>query len=293
MLKDARIIFVHPDLGIGGAERLIIDAAVGLQNRGFAVTILTSYRDKTHCFDEARDGTLDVRVRGAWIVPRSILGRFTILCAILRQLHLLLATSWSGELTELRPAAFIIDQLSAGLPLLRWLRPASPVLFYCHFPDLLLAHGRIPVPLTSNYKEAPIRQAQKLESNLSPLKRLYRAPFDNLEAWSMGFATTIAVNSGFTKSIVETVWPMLGTKVNLKIIYPCVAPDNDTKGDSVTATVDVQNMWKGEKIILSINRFERKKDVGLAIRAFAMIPSEHRAAARLIIAGQYMFHYSL
>ena len=53
------IVFFHPDLGIGGAERLIIDAAVGLQNLGHRVVIYTSYRDKGHCFDEARDGKLD------------------------------------------------------------------------------------------------------------------------------------------------------------------------------------------------------------------------------------------
>lgn len=50
------ILFVHPDLGIGGAERLVIDAAVGLQNLGHNVTILTSYCDPGHCFEEARDG---------------------------------------------------------------------------------------------------------------------------------------------------------------------------------------------------------------------------------------------
>jgi alpha-1,3/alpha-1,6-mannosyltransferase len=51
------IVVFHPDLGIGGAERLVIDAAVGLQNRGHKVTIFTSYCDPKHCFDEARDGT--------------------------------------------------------------------------------------------------------------------------------------------------------------------------------------------------------------------------------------------
>ena len=56
-VKPLRIGFVHPDLGIGGAERLVIDAAVGLQSLGHTVTILTSYRDKEHCFEEARDGT--------------------------------------------------------------------------------------------------------------------------------------------------------------------------------------------------------------------------------------------
>ena len=51
-------VFFHPDLGIGGAERLVIDAAVGLQSRGHKVTIFTSHCDPRHCFDEARDGKL-------------------------------------------------------------------------------------------------------------------------------------------------------------------------------------------------------------------------------------------
>jgi alpha-1,3/alpha-1,6-mannosyltransferase len=55
-VKRQNIVFFHPDLGIGGAERLVIDAAVGLQNRGHTVTIFTSHCDPQHCFDEARDG---------------------------------------------------------------------------------------------------------------------------------------------------------------------------------------------------------------------------------------------
>jgi alpha-1,3/alpha-1,6-mannosyltransferase len=54
--KEKNIAFFHPDLGIGGAERLIIDAAVGLQKRGHKVVIFTSHCDPQHCFDEARDG---------------------------------------------------------------------------------------------------------------------------------------------------------------------------------------------------------------------------------------------
>jgi alpha-1,3/alpha-1,6-mannosyltransferase len=54
--QKRNIVFIHPDLGIGGAERLIIDAAVGLQELGHKVTIFTSHCDSTHCFDEARDG---------------------------------------------------------------------------------------------------------------------------------------------------------------------------------------------------------------------------------------------
>jgi alpha-1,3/alpha-1,6-mannosyltransferase len=54
--SSQRVVFFHPDLGIGGAERLVVDAAVGLQNKGHKVTIFTSHCDPTHCFDEARDG---------------------------------------------------------------------------------------------------------------------------------------------------------------------------------------------------------------------------------------------
>lgn len=54
--KKKTIVFFHPDLGIGGAERLVIDAAVGLQKRGHKIVIYTSHCDPRHCFNEARDG---------------------------------------------------------------------------------------------------------------------------------------------------------------------------------------------------------------------------------------------
>lgn len=61
MARDAKdkgsIVFFHPDLGIGGAERLVVDAAVGLQERGHRVVIFTNHCDPKHCFDECRDGT--------------------------------------------------------------------------------------------------------------------------------------------------------------------------------------------------------------------------------------------
>ena len=57
-VKPQSIVFFHPDLGIGGAERLIIDAAVGLQDLGHKVVIYTSHCDPQHCFYEARDGEL-------------------------------------------------------------------------------------------------------------------------------------------------------------------------------------------------------------------------------------------
>ena len=70
-----RILFIHPDLGIGGAERLVIDAAVGLQERGHVVTIYTSHCDRRHCFDEARNGiTLQPPTLPFNVVTRAEMG---------------------------------------------------------------------------------------------------------------------------------------------------------------------------------------------------------------------------
>jgi len=55
------VAFLHPDLGIGGAERLIVDAAVGLQQKGYKVSVITGYHDPKRAFPETVNGTLQVR----------------------------------------------------------------------------------------------------------------------------------------------------------------------------------------------------------------------------------------
>ncbi|KAL7624296.1 Alpha-1,3-mannosyltransferase-like protein [Parahypoxylon ruwenzoriense] len=258
------IVFLHPDLGIGGAERLVVDAAVGLQNRGHRVVIFTSHCDPKHCFDEARDGTLDVRVRGNTVVPPSILSRFSIICSILRQLHLIFQIYLTSELQGLQPDAYFVDQLSAGLPLLQFLHPQGRIFFYCHFPDLLLVQGR-----------------------RKWWKRVYRLPFDLWEQWSMSFADAIAVNSNFTKSIVSRTWPGLARQKDLKIVYPCVDTKTKNEKKEEKEPGDSDPMWKGKKFLLSINRFERKKDIALAVKAFAGLSPEARNGVRLVAAGGY------
>ena len=60
----------------------------------------------------------------------------------------------------------MVDQLSACIPLLRW-GLGRRVVFYCHFPDKLLAGGKV----------APSDGVRRA----SLIKRLYRAPADWLE----------------------------------------------------------------------------------------------------------------
>lgn len=81
-----KITFLHPDLGIGGAERLVVDAAVALKKRGHDVNFVTSYYDPDRCFSEIKDGEIAVHVVGDWI-PRHILGRFFALCAYIRMVN--------------------------------------------------------------------------------------------------------------------------------------------------------------------------------------------------------------
>jgi len=206
-------------------------------------------------------GTLDVRVRGNSIFPPTIFGRFAILCAIARQFHLILSVAlFSHELESLRPTDIFIDQLSAGVPLLRFLYDDARILFYCHFPDKLLAR-----PGTGMFLYVKI---------------LYRMFFDWLESWSMGGSDGIVVNSRFTGRTVKDVFPTLMAKP-LKVVYPCVDTSSIKKDLS-----DKRSLWPDKRILLSINRFERKKDVALAIKAYAELDPQYRSGTRLVVAGR-------
>ena len=101
----------------------------------------------------------------------------------------------------------------------------------------------------------------------------------------MGFADSIAVNSSFTKGIVSRTWPSLAAKRSLEVVYPCidVRPATSPSAEPDTSVLP----WTSSGIILSINRFERKKDISLAIRSFASLSPAQRGNSKLIIAGGY------
>ena len=97
--------------------------------------------------------------------PRSFRGKFHILFAHLRQLHLTAHLLRTNADTY---DVFFVDQLSTCVPLLRAFAHRR-VVFYCHFPDKLLAHGEF------------VGDAETVRSKGSILKRLYRIPMDWLE----------------------------------------------------------------------------------------------------------------
>lgn len=283
--KPPNVTIIHPDLGIGGAERLIIDVALALQSRGHRVTIYTSHRDPAHCFEEARDGTLDVRVRGNMLFPAHVGGRLHVLMAVLRQLHLTVdvlgelsapspSSSSTTEREEGRGDIFIVDQLAACVPVLKILgesftppsrRDTQRILFYCHFPDQLLA------------------RRHEGGSLLRVAKGVYRFPFDWFEGWAISAADKVVANSRFTRGVVSEVFGGGAGTENLgdvSVVYPCVDTNQAGPGGS-----GAQEIWDGKRILLSINRFERKKGMELAIRAYHGLGEEGRKGVRLVVAG--------
>ena len=51
-----KIVLVHLDLGIGGAEMLVVNIACAMKSLGHEVKILTSHHDPSHCFEATKKG---------------------------------------------------------------------------------------------------------------------------------------------------------------------------------------------------------------------------------------------
>ncbi|KAG7196094.1 Alpha-1,3-mannosyltransferase-like protein [Scheffersomyces spartinae] len=259
--NEVSIAFIHPDLGIGGAERLVVDAAMGLQDLGNHVDIYTSHCDLSHCFEEVSQGTLKVHVYGDWL-PTHLMKKFHIFCAIARQLYLMFKLWITGRINQYD--YFIVDQLSICVPFLKVLVTNQlKVLFYCHFPDQLLTKRE------------------------TWIKSMYRKPFDGIEEYTTGMSDRIVVNSNFTRGMFHNTFKNLKS-VDPGVIYPCVDV-NQVNTQDEESDKELTTFFKGEKFFLSVNRFERKKNIELAIKLFAkfkrFVPSTKKP--KLVIAGGY------
>ncbi|CAG8456044.1 13519_t:CDS:2 [Acaulospora colombiana] len=283
--KSLKVAFVHPDLGIGGAERLVVDAAKGLKSRGHNVVVYTSHHDTERCFAETKDGTLQVRVRGNTIIPRTFSGSFYMVCAILRQLHLTLSMIIGDRE---RYDVIFVDQLSACIPLLRM--TGAKVLFYCHFPDKLLTQRdttlknlyRIPIDFIEGLTTGKHLTFGATHQNQNHVSRDYAVAF-------LGMADCVVVNSKFTSNVFCQSFNIGNPP---QVLYPGIHLETyDRKVDNNNESVKVLETSK--TVILSINRFERKKNIVIAIRAFAwlrddkMVDPTSFENMRLIIAGGY------
>ena len=252
MIEPLNVAFIHPDLGHGGAERLVVDAALHLQSAGHRVTIFTAHHDPARCFEETRDGTLRVRVHGDGL-PAHIGQRLRVPCVIARM-------AWVAAAMARRAGPFdliVCDGVAHIIPLLRALSRA-PIVLYGHFPDLLLS---------------PPRRGWY---------RWYRAPIDWLEAVTTVKADRVLVNSRFTAAVFRETFARYPT-LQPEVLYPGVDPER-------YATVPPLALDAEAATVLSLCRYDASKNVSLAIDALAALRERHPAEfarARLVVAGGY------
>lgn len=249
--RRPRIAFLHPDLGLGGAERLVVDAALELRARGHETTILTASHRRAQTFAETLDGRVDVRERGSFL-PARVAGRAQALCTGAR-------VAWlAATLASTREAYDVVvaDVVPYALPLLRALRSAGALpgrpglVYYCHYPDQLLAP-----PRTGAY-------------------RAYRRPLDALEIPAMRAADLVLVNSRFTAAALAR----LGGP-DAEVLHP---------GVDVAAHTRVPDLRGDEGIVLALGRFDERKNLPLLIDALAALRDRSPTAfarATLVLAG--------
>eukprot|EP00835_Amoeboradix_gromovi_P000898 NODE_34_length_31639_cov_0.254375.p4 type:complete len:393 gc:universal NODE_34_length_31639_cov_0.254375:24402-25580(+) len=229
-----KVVFVHPDLGLGGAEQLITQLAYGLQLRNHKVVVYTNYFNPNRCFEESGSLTIVQKFN----LPNSFFNYGHVFFAwfkfMLLSLYIYLYENCD---------ALVVDQISIANPILK---RKAPLYFYCHYPDMLLTNRN------------------------SVVKTIYRWPFDTLERISTNSANFVFVNSNYTKQVYIKTF---GDR-QLCVLYP------GTRYIKYTGP----NLWETKQnVILSINRFERKKRIDRAIKAFKKIETN----AILIIAGGY------
>ncbi|GJQ14593.1 hypothetical protein GpartN1_g6384.t1 [Galdieria partita] len=255
-MKQHKVVFIHPDLGIGGAERWVVDAAMAVLQKGYDVKIYTASWDPNRCFPETKDGTLKIVKPPFMGIPRTIFGKFQAICALVRCFLLTIYMLF----VEQTPDVVIVDAVSSPLVLLSWF--GIPSLFYCHFPDLLLAK----------------------RENRSYVYYCYRRWMDKLEEYTLSLAKRIVVNSHFTAQVFQNTFPELAKKSTISVLYPSIAMKTHD-------IVQLDNL--PSKTIISLNRYETKKHVDLLIHAVAYmrdaqwLTKDQWADLLVVIAGGY------
>ena len=287
------------DLGIGGAEQLVINlalASLGERDKGDdterRVSIFTTHCSQSHCFDAVRKHPINpgvladkVHLIGTFI-PVDILGFGRTFCSTLRMLYLSVAARWMYPDADV----FVLDVLPTSIPyLVLGNGGVNSVIFYCHFPDKLLKRDMI----NGQLLEDGTKNTSSKENITRIFKELYRLVMNKLEEWSMSYADLICVNSRFTKKETLRVFPSIHQctkdgKDNMKVLYPAIdlnkfiSPDFERKK---------QLLRSGKLPIVSLNRFERKKNIEVLLYSYAILKERSNKTSislpPLVIAGGY------
>lgn len=226
---------------------------------GCTVTLFTGSHDTSRAFRETVDGSIHVISAGSF-VPRAIFGKCVAFLTLMRMVWVAIV-AWLMVRTGLFPEpTFVVNDQVAGLnPLLTLL--FGKVLFYAHFPDKLLCSKRD-----------------------TTAKTMYRFVIDSCEDWGMSLnSVTIVSNSNFSAKILKKSFPWLKDQT-LKILYPsvnCVEVDRSVRMAEALfqrnqcdmpplLQIFFRKSQPRPNLIVCLSRYERKKELGLAIDSFAL-----------------------
>ena len=282
-----RVVFIHLDWGIGGAEQLMLQLCTATKqmessSNSIDMHLVTSYCHPEHCFELLKRPSTNsdqtnhnnnnyyqyLKIYGAWIPSHILFSKGKALMSTLRLLYIAFRVIHHPVMSN--ADLIVLDVLPTPLWIFHYFCPKASLLFYCHFPDQLLtrtAVGTHPPPA----------------SFVRKLIQGYRTLLNTLEEQCMIYADTITVNSKFTQHTVRETFTSLSS-IDLPILYPALEIPPDTSS--------IQYGSKRTNLIVSLNRFERKKNLGLLIEAMAWIQQQGPAKNRLkgvqvIIAGGY------
>jgi len=252
-----RIAFLRPRLGIGGAERLMVDAAHELIAKGHDVSFHVPASGNEKEFEDI-PAAMPFHRDGAWI-PEQIGGRLRRPCAIARTM------AAARRLVSMRPGYDVVvcDVVPHVLPWLKR-RTSARLLYFGHCPD----------------------------PQLTGKRRL----LDRWESRGLGAAHAVVVNSRFTANALRHAFPEL-TSMPIDVLHPGVGAPKDMRHDSISgdagrAAVQACRALVADDaiVLLSLGRFDPRKNLPLAIHAVAalrtrMAPNAF-ARVRLVFAGR-------
>lgn len=173
---------------------------------------------------------------------------------------------------------FVIDVLPTGVPyLVNYCNVRAGVLFYCHFPDQLLTMDTVNGEQESNGGNSSNRGL--VIRLLKHFKRIYRAILDKTEEVTMSYSDLVVVNSLFTRAQVEKTFPTLflprddrreeSYGERIKVLYPAIESSLSREKDCNAVEMTMHKYRTGP--IVSLNRFERKKNVALLLHAYDLL----------------------
>ena len=255
MSKKLRIAFLHKALLFGGAERLILDMALAFKEQSHEVSIYTAEYDKEKTFTDFQTSGVEIRKVCSFLPPR-IKGKFHALMNYVRMLFITLYFVFSFRKFDL----VVVDQITLPIPILRLFR--KKVLYYCHFPEALLN-----------------------DNKRTFIVIIYRFVVDLIESFCLYFATLICFNSQYTQTNVEQTFKAIKKWKGKKyVVYPCMQ-----NPAMILPKIPNAEDFPKDGFLLSLNRFETRKRIDIAVEAFAKAISKSdkvkKSGLKLVLAG--------